>query len=213
MKLKNKYKISVIIVCHPGYQEHLKKALKSLDNQTLKDFQVILVLNGYDEIPEITSRHNLDIYRTPSTNLATACNAGINASSGEYIIRMDADDWFHPEILRFEYDVLEFTKKDAVYCDFYRTENDEITEIMEHHTLEHACGVLYKREVFDKLNGYDESLEYQESFDYWLRFFKAGFKARHVNVPLYFYRKHQGSMSTNTESRAKARQAILDKHK
>jgi len=211
MKSKNKYKVSVIIVCHPKYQEHLRNALQSLNHQTIKNFEIILVLNGYKELKRIRADHDLTIIRTDDTNLATACNAGINKSTGEYIIRLDADDKFHPDILKLELDLI--NNYDAIYCDFYRTEDGEITEIMEHHTLEHACGVLYKREVFDKLKGYDESLEYQESFDFWLRFFKAGYKATRIKHPLYFYRKHQGSMSTNTEQRDKARLDILDKHK
>lgn len=213
MRSKSKYKISVIIVCHPEYQEHLRKALQSLNNQNLKDFQIILVLNGYKEIPQLRADNDITILRIPDTNLATACNIGVKASTGEYIIRLDADDKFHTEILKRESGLLDTTKTDAVFCNFYLTVNDVIVEVMEHKELEHACGVMYRRDVFDKLNGYDELLEYQESFDFWIRFRKAGFKARHLDHPYYYYKQHHGSMSTNTQHRAIVRQQILDKYK
>ncbi len=213
MKSDYKFKISVLIVCHPKYQVHLRKALQSLNKQNLKNFQVILVLNGYEEIPELRCDSDLLILRTKETNLATACNYGVSKSSGEYIIRLDADDTFHPDIIKDELRFIEQSKVDAVFCDFYKTVEGEITEVMYHPKLEHACGVLYKREVFDKLNGYDETLEYQESFDYWIRFFKAGFKAKHLPHPYYFYQQHNGSMSTNTENRLKVRQEIIERHK
>lgn len=211
MNYKYKYAISVIIVCHPKYNHLLDRALESLKKQTFHDFETILVLNGYDSEPNLDYTKRLTIIRTEPVNLATACNIAIKQSHGEYIIRLDADDWFHDEILKFEWQVMQRHKAiDVVWCDFYRVVHDIILNVMTHKTLEHACGVLFKREVFDRLDGYDERLDFQESFDFWHRFWKLpNVSGVSVKMPLYFYRKHHQSMSTNTSKRNQARINIL----
>lgn len=202
--------ISVIIVCHPKYHHMLRLALQSLNHQSLKNFQIILVLNGYKEIPELRADNDLTIIRTPETTLATACNTGVNVSKGKYVIRLDADDTFHKDILEFESALLNNSNSfDAVWCNFNRFEEGCLPQLMDHEVLEHACGVMFRRTVFDTLSGYDESLQFQESFDFWLRFKQHGFKDVKLNQPLYNYRKHHGSMSTNTANRNQARINIL----
>lgn len=172
-----------------------------------------MVLNGYEKVPEIRIDNDYLAFRIPDSNLSTACNEGIKRSAGDYIIRLDADDTFHEDILKLESEILDDDRLvDAVWCNFNRVSDDAEPMLMDHPTLEHACGVMYRRNVFDKLGGYDESLKFQESFDFWLRFKKLGFNDVKLHQPLYNYRKHHGSMSTNIANRNQARIDILARH-
>jgi len=218
MNSNYKYKISVIIVCHPQYDDLLKKAIQSLNAQLLNEFEVILVWNGYGKQALLKESNvlfdYLDIKHVYCNgNLAQACNLGINHSQGEYIIRLDADDFYHAELLLEAWSTI---KNDntihAVWCDFMRFYTDVKTfetVVQPLLVLEHACGVLTKRDVFSTLGGYDETLSYQESFDFWLRFQKVGFKAKRIQRALYNYRQHRHSMSTNTANRNQARIDII----
>jgi len=177
-----------------------------------------MVWNGYHTIPKKMYDSNLfrDLnikHVRCNKNLATACNSGIIKSCGKYIIRLDADDYFHTDLLLSSYNAIENNICiDAVWCNFIRVYNNSGIKqfvLQRLNVLEHACGVLYKRKVFDELNGYDESLEYQESFDFWARFRKLGFRSFHIDRALYNYRQHSKSMSTNTSNRNQARIDII----
>ena len=177
-------KISVIVVGHKAYEKYLPTAIKSLQSQTI-DCEVIYVENT-------------------GNTLGYGSNRGIEQSTGEYIVRVDADDWVEPELLEYESQYLDTHPEiDCVYSDFIEArevrENVFTLEITEQRDLTHACAAMYRRSVWEGLGGYDENLKYQESVDYWHRFRRAGYLAHGLALPLYFYRKHEGSMSTNPE--------------
>lgn len=176
-------KISVVLVVHDRYRPLLPVALRSLRAQTVPHETILIDGTGL--------------------RLAEACNLGCAEATGRYLIRLDADDWIEPGLLDIEAEHLdEHPEIDAVWCDFI--ESREIApglfslEITPQETLEHACGVMMRREVWERLK-YDESLDFQEGFDFWCRFRRAGFRAARLPVPAYFYRRHAGSMSTNPE--------------
>jgi len=132
---------------------------------------------------------------------------------------LDGDDWIDPQMLDLEEQYLDdHPEIDCVWCDYwksYQQEGEFEVYHLEHcpqNDLEHACGAMYRRSVWENLGGYDGSLERQEAFDFWLRFHKAGFKAEHIPYPLYYYRQHPNSMSTDVERRNQARIEILERH-
>lgn len=182
-------KVSVIVVTHSAYEKYLKQTLR-----TLKGHEVIV--------------------QTNQGTLAQACNRAIERSTGEYLIRVDSDDWIEPNLIELELEYLEDNKVDAVWCDYWKTYQTGETHYMEHCPnleLEHACGVLYKRECWEQLGGYNETLKYQESYDFWIRF-KKRFTSKRLEAPLYYYRQHPDSMSTNPQ-RLKVRKEIDQWHK
>lgn len=197
-------KVAAVVVVHESYLKHLPTTLRTIPRRQWLD--VVVVGNGCDG-----EGVTLPIQET---TLAAACNLGIASTDADYIVRVDADDFIEPALLEIERAYLDDYLVDAVWCDYWKA----LERKSAHHSvwmldyypqeeLEHACGVMYRREVWERLK-YREDLEYQESFDFWLRFRKAGFRAERVEIPLYFYRQHQ-SMSSNIEARERVRQEIL----
>jgi len=190
-------KTSVIVITHPQYQKYERTALDSLRQQQ-GECEVIL-------------------HENTTTTLATACNQAISKAGGEYIVRLDSDDFLDPQLVHLEAEYLDdHPDIHCVWCDYwktYPTEGDGFEvhqlEYCPQTDLEHACGAMFRKEVWEKLGGYNESLERQEAFDFWLRFERMGFKAQHIAQPLYYYRQHAGSMSSNLERRNQARIDIL----
>ena len=191
-------KLSVIVVVHEKYLPYLKEALDALRRQTLHDFETIIVANGCEWKGAI---------ETVPVTLSEACNIGISQASGKYIVRLDADDWTDQNLLKELYDHIVHSGVDAVWCDYLaayeRSRSSEYTVYdlahYPNHNLEHACGVIYRREVWESLDGYDETLKYQESYDFWRRFERAGFRAERLERSLYVYRRGHESMSSNAE--------------
>ena len=192
-------KVSVIVVSHDKYLPYLRTALDSLKSQV--PHELILVLNGCSA--DVSADKVISI---PPTTLATACNVGISEATGDYIVRLDADDWVDSDLLLKEQEYLDNNPHaDCVWCDYVEAlksnEGEDwevfLLEVSPQHVLEHACGAMYRKTVWENLGGYDEDLEYQEAFDFWQRFHHAGYKAERIEVPMYLYRKGHGSMSTN----------------
>ncbi len=219
-------KVSVVITAY-NYARYLRQAIDSVLNQSYQDFEIVLVDDGStDHTVEVLEAYKdnekIKVIRLSNCGLSKAANIGIRASTGEYVIRMDADDYFDHNILLVLSTVLyNHPKYDMVFPDYYRVNkhgevidqvrqlkvNDEV-KLLDRSAL--AAGALYRRSCFDELNGYNEELRYQEDYDYWIRFIDR-FHVHNEQLPLMYYRQHSRSMSTNTDNRMAARRYV--KHK
>jgi N-acylneuraminate cytidylyltransferase/CMP-N,N'-diacetyllegionaminic acid synthase len=66
---------------------------------------------------------------------------------------------------------------------------------------------MYRRSAWEQIGGYNESLDYQEDYDFWIKFITK-FDVHNVNLPLMYYRQHGSSMSTNFSARMNARRDV-----
>lgn len=204
-------KVSVVMVVHEAYLPYLNTAINHLKSQS--PHELILVANGCSlDIPCISIRNS---------RLSHACNVGIEAATGEYIVRLDADDWIDSNLIQTEESFLDaHPEVDCVWCDYINAHEHKKTDDFEvfmlefnpQFELEHACGAMFRKSVWRDLGGYDEELEYQEAFDFWARFSRAGYRAERIEVPMYLYRRGHESMSTNPERDA-VRKQLEDKYK
>ena len=221
-------KVSVVVTAH-NYAKYLSQCLDSVIKQHFQDWELIVVDDGStDHTPEILDRYQdqypekIKVLTLESVGLAKACNIGIRASQGRYVIRLDADDYFDENILLVESNILD-TKPDVhmVYPDYYIISkhgeildsyrltrvNDEV-KLLDRSPL--AAGAMYRRECYDAVGGYNEELKYQEDYDFWIRFIDK-FNVYNVSLPLMYYRKHGSSMSNNFSARMEARRYVKKK--
>ncbi len=114
-------KISVII---PAYNSEmfLAETLDCLENQTLKDIQIIIVNDGStDKTAEIIEKYAkknsniLSLYQENS-GVSAARNNGINHAEGKYTLFLDSDDVFTPESFENIYNELEKSGADLAIC-------------------------------------------------------------------------------------------------
>ena len=93
-------KISVII---PAYNEekHIAQCLQSLNNQTLKPLEIILVDDGStDSTFSKIENFDLVVIRQDHSGTGTARNFGANKSRGEILVFIDADMEFDKNFLK-----------------------------------------------------------------------------------------------------------------
>jgi glycosyltransferase involved in cell wall biosynthesis len=221
-------KVSVVITAH-NYGKYLSRALESaLGQQFVEPFEVVVVDDGSTDytdkvLAKYAGHPRMRFHRLEGVGLAAACNHGIRNSSGEYVIRLDADDYFDESILLVESNYLDRNPDvGMVFPDYYQV--DACGNIMEHVRFPKvacevklldrsplAAGALYRRECYDALGGYDENLRYQEDYDFWIRFTER-FNVRNVNLPLMYYRRHGKSMSCNLAPRMETRRYVKQKY-
>ncbi|GGL45368.1 bifunctional glycosyltransferase/CDP-glycerol:glycerophosphate glycerophosphotransferase [Sporolactobacillus putidus] len=112
-------KISVIVPIY-NVQRYLEDCLDSLDKQTFKDFEVIMVNDGStDRSGKIMHRYASEhahffAYDKPNGGLGQARNFGLQFAKGEYIAFVDSDDIVDPEAYEKMYALVEETHSDMV---------------------------------------------------------------------------------------------------
>ncbi|HOK35557.1 MAG TPA: glycosyltransferase family 2 protein [Candidatus Pacearchaeota archaeon] len=225
-------KISVII---PTYnrKDLLPRALQSVLNQTYKDFELIIVDDGSTdntkEIVEEFQKKDPRIFylRNEKNNgQAAARNLGIKSAKGEYIAFQDSDDEWLPEKLEKQKKVFERGPEDlGVVYTWFLIQDDEEKKILEIRKNSYKGDVflamlntpflglstlLIKKEVFQKVGLFDESLRACEDADFFIRAAKE-YKFDFVGEPLVIYNIHKKGQ-TKDDERAKGFVRVFEKY-
>ncbi|MDE6301588.1 MAG: glycosyltransferase [Muribaculaceae bacterium] len=116
-------------IYNPG--AYLRECLDSLASQNLKNIEFILVDDGStdgsgkicDEYAAKDSRFK--VIHKPNGGVASARQAALDASSGEYVIICDSDDWVEPEMYETLYTIAKETDADIVECGYFRHLDDD----------------------------------------------------------------------------------------
>jgi len=101
MEDKSSPTVSVVL---PFYNApRLNIAIQSILNQTYEDFELILIDNKSDDgsaevaVEFASQDKRIILLKEEKKGVVWATNKGINASRGEFVARMDADDYAFPE--------------------------------------------------------------------------------------------------------------------
>ena len=157
----------------------LKRAVQSVLDQTYSEFECIVVDDASgDETPEAINSfedNRLTYYRHDENKGASAArNTGMKHSRGNFIAFLDDDDEWHPSKLEKQVPLLQSLPErfGMVYC-WMNYFNRDGKLFHEHHPILRGyvfsqvldaqriggCPtLLVKREVFDKMGQFDESL-------------------------------------------------------
>ena len=124
-------KVPLVSVIIPVYnsENYLRECLDSVVNQTLKDIEIICVDDG-------STDHSLGILREyakkdPRVSIlhqenryaGVARNKGISAARGEFLVFLDADDFFEWTLLQKQYYQIKRVKADICICGADRYNN------------------------------------------------------------------------------------------
>lgn len=205
-------KVSVIIPCY-NQGEYIDDCIQSVFKQTYKNIEIVLVNDGSTDkltnmkINEIKNKFQIIIVlEIKNSGLSSARNYGINNSTGDYILPLDADDIIHPEYIEKAAKVLNGnTNVGIVYSDykFFGCKNDivytpefSIEKLLFSNYIT-ACSMFRKKDWI-KVNGYSKNMIYGlEDWDFWLKLIQTGVSAFKLKGVYFFYRKKECSMINN----------------
>lgn len=96
-------KVCIVLPVHNG-EKKISRALKSIADQTYRDFETLIVDNNStdstcDIAKEFTETANVRIVHCKTQGLVPALNYGIFNSNSEFIARQDDDDYWYPDKL------------------------------------------------------------------------------------------------------------------
>lgn len=108
-------KFSVIVPAH-NMEECIGKCLDSIYSQTYKDFECIVIADACtDRTAEIAESYGATVIRAELKNEGLGRNLGIENSTGDWILFIDADDWWlHEYVFQQLADRIEGNNADAV---------------------------------------------------------------------------------------------------
>lgn len=207
----NEFKVSVVIPCF-NHGEFLSEAVASVTSIDRDDVELIVVDDGStDHLTrsemDSLSVSGIHVIRQSNKGLAAARNTGIRASSGKYILPLDADNRIRAAYLDHGIHILDAQPRTGVvYGDAQRIgiRNDrwqlrpfDPAELMQWNYID-ACAI-YRRTIWEQNGGYDGTMPMQgfEDWDFWLGALENGWGFSYVSEILFDYREAAVSMITD----------------
>lgn len=208
-------KVSVVMgVYNQWDRQILLEAVNSILRQTLMDLEFIIYDDGSDEtvgqylreLCILDKRIHL-IGKEENHGLAFSLNQCIRKAKGKYIARMDADDISAPTRLEKQVEFLEthpeymwcgtntyLIDREGVWGERKMPEIPQTNDYLRFSPFVHPS-VMYRAEIFEILEGYDESMETLRCEDYeiFMRFQQEGYRGYNIQENLFYYREDQVS--------------------
>ena len=201
----------------PGY---LGECLASIQQQTVEDFEVIVVDDASPEpveLPVEDARVRL-LRRDTNGVPAAARNTGMAVATGSYLAFCDDDDLFAPQRLQLAIEGLE---RAPVACCFNRyldmpagrpvaVEGDVADTILDD-MAPHLGRTALRRELAPT---FDERFDAAEDIEWWMRLAQTdGVTVTTVRRIGYLVRRHEGERTrTGLSSRVRSRELLLREH-
>ncbi len=199
--------VSVVIPCF-NQANYLGEAVQSVISQTYAHWECVIVNDGSpDDTPavarDLIARHpdrSIKLVDKKNGGLVDARNAGVRASSGEFILFLDADDKIHPEFLKGTVQILvEKQHVGFVYTavqhfgartDVWGGGPFSAERLLRENQM--ACTTLFRRQMFDEVGGLkSEMKEGFEDWEFWISGLEKGWHGHYLERPYFFYRKHR----------------------
>jgi len=193
-------KVSVIIRVYNA-EKTIRKAVASALNQDFpkKDFEIIIVNDGStDNSLEILKSYKKKIRLINQKNqgAVAAANRGFKEARGNYIIVLDADDYFETNILREMVAILDKKPQvDFIYSDYYeKSKEGEIKLISTKNIFNTvASGIMFRKSKFKKEGFYREDIKFPE-YDLLLKT-QDKWQGHHLAKPLFYYNRKEESLT------------------
>jgi glycosyltransferase involved in cell wall biosynthesis len=218
----------------------LIEAIKSVQSQTFKEWEIIIVDDASDmdikkEIEPYLSEKIKYVRNDKSLGPGGTRNAGIRLAHQEsiYLSLLDDDDIYFPEFLRKTYQGLQNTGEDIGFCwtgieNFY-PHTDQRTPFfwdppfdskeaafqgfLEKRLIGTGYGITFKKAVFKEVGFFDESLRAVEDTDFFLRVLKSFFYIKIPDTLVRITRHPSNHVNSDSLDRAEALQRIYKKHR
>tara|TARA_A100000164_G_C21931025_1_gene785581 strand:- start:1233 stop:2600 length:1368 start_codon:yes stop_codon:yes gene_type:complete len=227
MSIEKKNPLVTVYITNHNYGKYIKKSINSVLNQTYKNFELIIIDDGSTDnsknvIEKYSRNKKIKIIYQNNKGLIVSNNIAMKICRGEYITRLDADDWLDPNFLQIMINSAVSNKSSAmIFCNYYLTNSrGQVIDQFYRHEFKnvklmdqpaHGACSLIKVKILKEIGGYDEQFKCHDGVDLWFKLL-GKYKVKNINLPLFFYRQHGKSLTKNIEKIFKTRDKIFNKH-
>jgi len=207
--------VSVII---PAFNRanYICKAIDSVLDQTYQDFEIVVIDDGStDDTKKRLERYKNKIryFFQKNKGISAARNAGIKRAKGTIIALLDSDDWWDKRKLELQ---LKFADEHPdwglidTFCIavgedekiIYKRgdikKGDCFNEFINCNTLNSTSSVIIKKDVLDKVGGFDPAFIGQEDYHMWIKIAEIS-KIYTFKKYMVYYFHHPGNISGSTD--------------
>ncbi|MDR1687069.1 MAG: glycosyltransferase [Clostridiales bacterium] len=219
--------VSIVLPVYNG-EEFLKTAIMSVLTQTYKNLELIIVDDAStDSTPQIIN-HFLTkdsrvrvIKNQTNKNLPTSLNIGFAHAKGDYYTWVSDDDFYFDNAIEKMVSFLN-SRPDVAFvyanCLIIDINNVIISERVSKPPYELfddnyvGCCNLYRKEILEKIGGYDPEMFLVDDWDFFLRCYRY-FKMDYINESLFCKRLHLKSLTGSRQEEIRAKIGVmLTKH-
>jgi len=204
-----KIDFSVIIPCFNS-GETLERTVASVLSQTLKNIEIIIINDASTDEQTIKKIKELEryvsvIYLDKNGGLSNARNTGIKASSSEYVLCLDSDDFIEDVYLEKAKEIFDSNNQIGVVSPSVQTFGEmetswtpkksfSVDEILSLNQVPVASCV--RKTLYNDVGGYDTNLRAYEDWEFWIRVFTSDANWKNVVLKdkLFYYNVHGDSM-------------------
>lgn len=213
-------KVSIVVAAY-NVEAYIEKCLKSIQNQTLKNIEVLIINDGStDQTPQLCEAfakqdERFHLISQPHQGLSEARNRGIHEATGKYIAFVDGDDFVHPSMYEQLYNCAIEQYVNFVLCGYTKVwpETKREKKIRVNETIikkrNKSLYFLEKHDeslvvVWNKLFLRQIILNHQLLFENRTFFEDVSFVARYLSLidrmgvvqqPLYYYVKREDTVT------------------
>jgi glycosyltransferase involved in cell wall biosynthesis len=203
--------------------DHFRQALDSILTQTLGDIEIVVVLDGIEDVDGVVPCDDRVVVVHHQTRRGTpaALNSGVAAARAPFIARLDADDLAVPD--RLEKQLAHFLSRPdlvllgsgaaVVDSSGVRTGHVDVpvdgipVAMLRRNAFVHSS-VMIRRAALELVGGYDERCVRMQDYDLWLRLASVGGVAN-LSDELVSYRVHDGMHSRVTSPFGQPARCVL----
>ncbi len=223
----NEITISVILTCYNEGRD-LLRALQSLESQTYKDFEIIIVKDFSDHVITIETCKGLEdkgykvLWLSENKGLSCSRNLGIKEASGSIIVCLDADDVLPNTSIKTIVDNFA-VGTDVLFGNYYIGDSfvdcSVIADVSNHLNKELALKnwlVLgtspFTKRIWEQIGGYNQKYSYTcQDFDFFVRCLKSQSTFCYVNSVIYKWNRNSSGMN-NSLANSKAIDECVFEH-
>jgi glycosyltransferase involved in cell wall biosynthesis len=220
--------VSVVLPTH-NMARFLGEALASVLGQTYSHLEVHVIDDGSTDNPReaiasLLTDKRVYFHSIPQSGQGRAKNVGIRAARGEFVAFIDADDLWVLDKLERQLPLFVRPEIGVVYSDFQRVDVKgaplptsrgqvrvgRITNELLIDNFVTGMASIVRRECFEAVGPFDESLPMGIDYDLWLRI-STKFEFAYLDYVTYLYRFWGGQMSRNFEKRLECAITIMQR--
>lgn len=222
--------ISVIIPVYNS-EKYILETLISIEGQTFKNYEVIIVDDGSTDNSYNIVKNNITkmfpnayLLNQENQGATRARINGVQRSHGQYLLFLDSDDYIQPTFMEKTFDLMEgventnlgFAYVDTVYFSednytkrFIQPEYNFI-RLIEGNYISYCS--LFRKKAYLDCGGHDYfNRNFAEDYQLYLRLGRKGWYGKHIPEPLFYYRDHSEGISKQNKEKMEASKAYFIK--
>lgn len=210
--------VTIVIPVGPGHEQALKNALDSVEGQTHRHWEC-LVVNDTGKVLDLAAYPWAKQIETGGGfGAGAARNTGAAFAKAPFLTFLDADDMFEPRFLEATLKAYRRSGR-YVYTDWLSRNKQGQIEVNEtpEYSFDavfnkpsiHAVNVLIPRKTFEAIGGFDEGMAAWEDVDFFMKLLVHGYCGIRVAEPLFLYDYQTGKRRETGETIKAELKALL----